>query len=88
MLKEGAGSKLRPKETTDQEKGKTEGGKEESCPFIETPTRDCYCYNLDSHANIEKSVYYCLRNFRGCEIYTSIQKEKGHQNPPPSREGR
>ena len=77
MLKEGAGTKLQPKETTDQEKGKTKGGKEESCPFVENPPEGCYCYNLDVLANIEKALYYCAKYFRDCKIYISIQKEKG-----------
>ena len=84
MLEEGAGTKLQPKETTDQEKGKTKGGKEKSCPLLKNAPEGCYCYNLDSHANIEKAIYYCLMNFRDCEIYTSIQIEKGHQNLSPS----
>ncbi len=88
MLKEGAGTKLQPKETTDQEKGKTKGGKGELCPFVENPPEGCYCHNLDAQANITKSLYYCAKAFRGCEIDIRIQTEKGHQNPSPSRGGK
>ncbi len=38
------------------------------CPYVQDPSRDCYCFRLGSQ-DIEKAVYYCNENFKICDMY-------------------
>ena len=74
-LKEGTGTKLHLEKTVYQEKGKTKGSEEQLCPLVRNPRKSCYCYNLNTHVNIRKAIYYCTTNFRDCEIYIAKKKQ-------------
>ena len=76
-LKENTGTKLHFEKTVNQEKGKIQGSEEQLCPLVRNPRKSCYCYNLNTHVNIRKAIYYCTTYFRDCEIYVSIKKDKG-----------
>lgn len=52
-------------------------GLKEFCPFVEDPYEDCYCFDRNS-LRISKALHYCQENFRECEIYKRILREKPH----------
>ncbi|MBI4688420.1 MAG: hypothetical protein HY756_11725 [Nitrospirae bacterium] len=41
------------------------------CPFILSPAENCYCIKLSSQ-DVERTVFYCSKNFESCEIYKGI----------------
>ena len=49
---------------------------EGTCPVLENPDPNCYCWNLTS-LTITQAVYYCLHNFRECPIYQRIAGSPG-----------
>ena len=73
-LKEGMRTKLPPEKKVNSKKGKTQLDDEQLCPFVRNPSESCYCYNLDTHVNLRKAIYYCTTYFRDCEIYISKKK--------------
>ena len=42
--------------------------KKETCPVLDDPEPDCYCFSLNSF-NVPKIVQFCMRDFRECPIY-------------------
>jgi hypothetical protein len=46
---------------------------EKTCPLINDPYEDCYCFKLNTQEKIKKSIYYCGENFKECEIYISYK---------------
>jgi hypothetical protein len=38
------------------------------CPFVESPSDDCFVVGIDS-VSAEKAIYYCGRNFDECNFY-------------------
>jgi len=38
------------------------------CPFLQEPMDDCYCTKMNSQ-DVEKTIFYCGKNFETCEIY-------------------
>ena len=47
------------------------------CPFIHNPHEDCYCVDMNSR-KVRGAIYYCQENFKKCEIYKKLLKEKQH----------
>lgn len=45
--------------------------RKKNCPFVRSPSDDCYCAKLDSQ-NIENVLYYCADRFLDCEIYKKL----------------
>jgi len=48
------------------------------CPFLQEPFDDCYCIKMNSQ-NIEKTIYYCSKNFETCEIYKNGNSNNNHE---------
>ncbi len=44
------------------------------CPILDDPQPNCYCVDMTS-MKIPYAVKYCLRDFRGCEIYQGMIKK-------------
>jgi hypothetical protein len=42
--------------------------REKYCPFVESPSDDCFVVGIDS-LSTEKAIYYCGKKFDECEIY-------------------
>ena len=49
---------------------------DKTCPILDNPEPDCYCFNMTSQ-KIPFIVKYCLRYFRACDIYQRVQKGGG-----------
>ncbi len=45
------------------------------CPFIDDPHPDCYCVDMDS-MKISLLLRYCRENYRQCEVYQKILRER------------
>ncbi len=45
------------------------------CPFVRSPSRDCYFLDMNSN-KISMAVYYCQNHYDQCEIYKRIKKHK------------
>jgi len=38
------------------------------CPVLQEPFKECYCTSMSSQ-DIEKTVFFCSRKYKTCEIY-------------------
>ena len=41
---------------------------ERICPFLKEPLEECYCNSMSSQ-DIEKTIFFCSRSYKTCEIY-------------------
>ncbi len=48
--------------------------KEQFCPLLYAPLKDCYVKDMNS-GKIAMAVYYCQNNFEMCEIYKKNYKK-------------
>jgi hypothetical protein len=49
------------------------------CPFIETPSEECYVARLDSRT-IERAIFYCGGEYEQCEIYGILAKKRRQES--------
>ena len=45
------------------------------CPFIETPSEECYIATMDSRM-IERAIFYCGGKYEECDIYRVLAKKR------------
>lgn len=47
----------------------------EFCPFVESPLKECFCFDFQKNNYVKLAVFYCGGNFRQCDIF---HKYKGN----------
>jgi len=68
------GKEMKPVEPTTQQNG-DKNRKKKSCPFIRSPSKDCYCIDMNS-TKISMAIYYCRNRYEECDIYKRITRSK------------
>ncbi len=49
------------------------------CPLIQEPSEECYCNKMNSQ-DIERTIYFCSRNYESCTIYRYINNKEKDRN--------
>ncbi len=47
------------------------------CPFVQNSHKGCHCVDMNSR-KVNDAIYYCQENFKKCEIYKRLLKERQH----------
>lgn len=58
----------------------------EICPFINSPSKDCYCYEINS-GKVQDALRYCNAFYKLCPVYQSLRLGKDDSSILPGTEG-
>jgi len=64
-----------PNEPTDQHPQERKKRKRRLCPFVRSPSKDCYFLDMNSN-KISMALYYCQNHYTHCTIYKRIKTKK------------